>query len=423
MPLRHTAIIGAGQAGIQVADSLRAEGYRGRITILSDETALPYQRPQLSKDFLGTGTASEVPEVLPLRAGAFFTENHIDLLRGTTALSIQTDRRRIHLSTGGHLDYTDLIIATGTRARQLTVPGAHLAGIHTLRTIDDSRALRDDLANARAIVIVGAGFIGLEIAAVARGRGIDVTVLAGTTPPMARSVSPLMSDWFTGFHRDNGVDLRDAEAAVEFTGSSGRVRSVISDRGRHYNADVVVVGIGALANVEMLADSGIEVSNGVIVDEFLRTSHPGIWALGDCAVLPTGPSGAPTRIESVQNATDQGRLLARNLIASHNQTPLTPYRALPWFWSHQGASKLQIAGLCDGDSTDTLVLGEPASGKFSVLRFSSDGRLAAVESVNSPGEHIAARRLLAQAVPVTLAEAAAADFCLKQHSRRALVPA
>ncbi|RSZ61911.1 pyridine nucleotide-disulfide oxidoreductase [Corynebacterium hylobatis] len=423
MSLHHTVIIGAGQAGIQAADSLRAEGYRGRLTMLSDETVLPYQRPQLSKDFLDARAASEMPEALPLRAESFFTDNHIDLRRGTAALSIEPDRRRIHLATGGYLDYTDLIIATGTRARQLPVPGTHLAGVHTLRTIEDSHALREDLMNARTMVVVGAGFIGLEIAAVARGRGIDVTVLAGAAPPMARAVSPVMSDWFAGCHRDNGVDLCDAESAVEFQGSGGRVRRVISDKGRRYDADVVVVGIGAVANVEMLSDTGIDVHNGVIVDEFLRTSCPGVWALGDCATLPTGPGGARTRIESVQNATDQGRLLARNLIASHSGAPLTAYGALPWFWSHQGAFKLQIAGVSGPDSTDNLVLGNPASGKFSVLRFTSDGKLAAVESVNSPGEHMAARKLLTQPVPVTVAEASVPGFCLKQHSRRVLVPA
>lgn len=402
-------IIGAGQAGVQVADSLRAEGYRGQVAVLNPEKILPYQRPQLSKDFL---TADESTPVLPLRGEDFYRENQIELLHNAAVSGIEPATHTVHLEEGGQLHYSQLVIATGTRAREMNIPGSHLEGIHYVRTLDDARGLRTELASARRIVVVGAGFIGLEVAAAAVKLGIEVTVLSGCQAPMARSVSASVSEWFSRYHRDRGVHLVDGASASSFEGSAGCVDEVISDTGQRYPADLVVVGIGALPNVEFLEGSGLELNNGVCVDDQLRTNIPGIWALGDCAVLPSRQ-----RLESVQNATDQGRLLARNLVASNNLLPLEGYDALPWFWSHQGDAKLQIAGLRPHSHGEPLLLGSPENKKFSVLIFDDFDELVAVESVNSPADHMAARKILSQPLPLTREVAGATGFTLKAHSR------
>lgn len=410
---QRTVIIGAGQAGVQVADSLRTAGYRGRITLLADEQVLPYQRPQLSKDLLGMAEA----EPLPLRPENFYADNDIELIRGVTVTSIDANLRQITLATGEPLDYTDVVIATGTRARPLPVPGSDFAGVHTIRTLDDALRLRGELHTARRVVVVGAGFIGLEVAAIARHLELPVTVLAGPNAPLERVVSPAVSRWFTTHHAAMGVDIVTGQSAVAFAGDGGRVSSVVTDSGACYDADVVIVGVGAVPNVELAAGSGIAVVDGVVVDEYLQTSEPGIWAVGDCASYP----GHPNRVESVQNAVDQGRLLAHNLLAALEGDELTRYSALPWFWSHQGTAKLQIAGLRTPDCRETVVLGKPENNKFSVLCFNADDELVAVESVNSPGDHMAARKVLSRAIPLSRAVAAAEGFNLKAHSRAALI--
>ena len=408
----RTVIIGAGQAGVHVADSLRAAGYQGRITMLTDEVELPYQRPQLSKDLLAAAEA----DPLPLRPESFYAENDIELLRGVSVTAIDTEARRIVLAGARVMAYDDLVIATGTRARTLHVPGAELPGVHTMRTLNDALHLRQDLRSARKVVVVGAGFIGLEVAAMARGMDLEVTVLPGPGAPLGRAVSASTSAWFAQHHRGAAVDIVDGEGAVGFEGENDRVSAVFTASGARFDADLVIVGIGAVPNVELAEASGIEVSCGVVVDEHLRTSAPGVWSLGDCAVL----AGANGRIESVQNATDQGRLLADNLLATLNGTELTGYSTLPWFWSHQGGAKLQIAGLRTAECQNTLVLGAPEKAKFSVLCFNADDELTAVESVNSAADHMAARKILSSGIPLTREIASSEGFTLKAHSRAAL---
>lgn len=408
-------IIGAGQAGVQVADSLRSEGYRGQVVLLNDEKTLPYQRPQLSKDFL---TSPQGSAVLPLRGADFYAEQQIELRQGTCARVIDPQSRSIILDDGEELGYSHLVIATGTRARELQVAGSSLSGIHRVRTMDDAHTLREKLTRGQRLVVIGAGFIGLEVAAAAVKLGVEVTVLTGDQAPMARSVSPQMSAWFHNHHLSAGVYLADGESAQSFEGATGQVSSVIGTSGRHYPADLVVVGIGALPNVELLENSGIDVDNGVLVNEYLSASAPGVWALGDCAAFPAPGSSGHHRIESVQNATDQARLLARNIIAAQEYHPLEPYSALPWFWSHQGNAKLQIAGLRSPGCTETVVLGDPARNKFSVLSFNHFDELIAVESLNSPADHMAARKILSQRHhPLMRQLAESEDFSLKVHSR------
>ncbi len=407
-------IVGGGQAGLQSADSLRSAGYGGKITVVAGEPELPYQRPPLSKDFLAPGTEASP---LPLRGEAFFTDKDILLLRGIAATAIDRPCRNVSLDDGTTLDYGHLVLATGTRNRTLDCAGARLAGIHYLRTLADARALHAALPAARNVVVIGAGFIGLEFAAAARARGCNTTVLEFAPRPMGRALTPVMGDWFAGAHARLGIGLKLSEGIERFeAGPDGRVAVAVSTTGARHLADLVVVGIGVLPNDELAAVAGLETGNGIRVDGCLRTSDPAILAVGDCANFPHPRSGERIRLESVQNATDQARHAARTIMAGAAERPeAAPYAELPWFWSTQGPYRLQMAGLANpGD--DTLVLGDPAAAKFSVLCF-RDGLLAAVESVNLPADHLAARKLLAGSARISRLEASAQGFTLKAAAR------
>ncbi|PRA00918.1 pyridine nucleotide-disulfide oxidoreductase [Arthrobacter sp. MYb229] len=406
----RVVIIGGGQAGIQLADSLRAQGYQGEISIVDDDRALPYQRPPLSKDFLTQGPA---PEPLPLRAASFFAEQNIELRSGLTVLSVDTVRRSVALSDGSTLGYAHLVFATGARNRQLACPGAELPGVLGLRTLADAQQLQQALGRARQVVVIGAGFIGLEFAAAARARGLAVTVLEFAQRPMGRAVSTCLSDWFAQTHRDNGIDLRLGEGVREIR-ATGNSLVVGSSTGDEYDADLVVYGIGVLPNIELAQASGIHTENGITVDAALRTSAAGVYAIGDCAWFPNAFSGSRTRLESVQNATDQAKALAEVIATGSGE-----YAALPWFWSTQGALRLQIAGLAHPEDTP-LVLGEMRAGKYSVALFRK-GVLTAVESVNSPADHIAARKLLASRTEITPAMLREPGSTLKELAKRAVL--
>ena len=405
-------IIGGGQAGLQVADTLRTEGYEGKIHVIAEESGLPYQRPPLSKDYLAPG---QEPAPLPLRGASFFVEKNVTLYDGVPAVSIDRAQRRVRLS-GDSIDYDHLVFATGTRNRMLTCPGASLSGVHGLRTLADAEALHAALPAARNIVVVGAGFIGLEFAAAARAHGCNVTVLEFALRPMGRALSPVMGEWFAAAHRSQGVDLRLGEGIDRFEpGADGRVGVAVSTIGASYPADLVLVGIGVQPNDILASEAGLETSNGIVVDETLRTADPAVLAIGDCANFPSKHSQTRLRLESVQNATDQARHAARTILGAEE-----PYSELPWFWSTQGPYRLQMAGLAQPDD-DTLVLGDQKTAKFSVLCF-REGVLAAVESVNMAADHMAARKLLAAGTGVTRFQAEAEGFTLKAAASTQAVP-
>lgn len=386
----HIVVIGGGQAAVQLADSLRGEGFTGRLSIVSRDVELPYQRPPLSKDFMAAGVA---PELLPLRAESFYRERDVQLLRGTSVEAIDPATRTVSLDDGRQLAYDRLVFATGARNRTLSCPGGSLPGVHGLRDAADARALHARLQTARRVVVIGAGFIGLEFAAAARARGLEVTVLEFAARPMGRAVSAPLSQWFTAAHRDAGIDLRLNEGVDEIIEQPQGLQ-VISTIGARHEADLVVYGIGVIPNAESAQDAGIPVENGIVVDECLRTAVDRVYALGDCASFPNRHTGSMTRLESVQNATDQARTLA-GVLAGQARA----YEQLPWFWSTQGGIKLQIAGLAaPGD--DPVLLGDPSNGKFSIALL-RDGILVAVESVNRPADHMAARKLLAAGHRVT----------------------
>lgn len=396
--------VGAGQAGFQLAASLRDAGYPGPILLVGDEPLAPYARPPLSKAYL-SGKADT--DALLFRNASYFAERGIDLRLGERAIGIDRTAGRVRLASGEALSYDHLVLATGSRNRVLSVPGAELDGVVAIRTEADAVGLRTRLPRVRRAAVVGAGFIGLEFAAVAASTGIAVTVLEATGRPMSRIVSSPTSAFFREAHEAAGTTFDFGAVVTTVTGQAGRATGVETDDGRHHPADIVLVGIGVVPNVELASEAGLAVANGILVDEYLRTTDPDISAIGDCASFPAPiRSGTRLRIESVQNAVDQARMVAARLAGRP-----VPYAATPWFWSDQGATKLQIAGLAGGDD-ESVLRGDPSSGAFSVFRF-ADGRLTAVESVNRPGDHMLARRLLARQVAISPAEAADTSLDLK----------
>ncbi len=410
-PLDNVLVIGAGQAGFQVAASLREKGFAGRIRLIGDEPGLPYQRPPLSKAYL-LGKSERI--ALDLRAAAFFKQSTIEIHSEQRAVKIDRDRKQVHLANGDVLPYGHLVIATGARNRTLPIPGAELDGVMQLRSAADSDALRARLPSLKKLVIVGAGFIGLEVAAVARALGVEVTVLEATARPMSRALSLPMSEFFQAAHEKSGVRFGFNAAVTHINGKDGHLTSVETGSGDSHPADIVLIGVGVIPNAELAAESGLAVANGIVVDETLLTADPAISAIGDCAAYPQHHlGGMQSRLESVQNAIDHGRCVADRLTGKPH-----PYRAVPWFWSDQGPLKLQIVGLpLPEDSSVTR--GDASSGAFSVFRF-RDGKLTGVELVNKPADHMVGRRLLGSTVALTPAEAADMTFDLKARSAAAV---
>ncbi len=375
-------IIGAGQAGAQAIASLRAEGYSGAITLIGEEPFPPYQRPPLSKAYLAGDFARER---LFLKPDSFYAESKSDLHLGAAALGIDRASKRVAVSDGTVIPYDRLLLATGARVRMLPIPGAGLKGVHYLRGIADVDALRAQLKPGARLAVVGGGYIGLEVAAVAAKRGVDVTVIEATERVMVRAVSPAMSAFYEGEHRKAGVKLLLNAAAQSFAGASS-LEAVATSAGT-VAADVALVGVGIVPNVELARDAGLKCDNGIVVDENAVTSDADIFAAGDCTNHP-GFAGERVRLESVQNAIDQARHAALAMVGRP-----VPYREVPWFWSDQYDLKLQISGLArPGDVT--VLRGNPAARKFAVFHLRS-GIVAAVEAVNAAPEYIAGRRLIA----------------------------
>jgi 3-phenylpropionate/trans-cinnamate dioxygenase ferredoxin reductase subunit len=400
----RVVIVGTGQAGVQTAFSLRDDGYEGEIVLIGEEPGLPYQRPPLSKSYL-LGKLDETGVLL--KGADLYGENRLILRDGVTVQAIDRPGRTVRLSSGEDLSYDHLVLATGARQRALGVPGEDLDGVLTLRTIVDARGLKARLEGVRRAVVVGAGFIGLEFAAVARAQGVEVTVVELAPRPLGRALSAEMASFFQERHRTWGVDFIFGALIEEILGKDGRVTGVRLKDGRDVPADLVLVGVGVLPNAELAADAGLLVDNGVVVDEHMRTTDPAILAVGDCATHPNPFSAVgPVRVESVQNATDQGRCAAATIVGLPQ-----PYAAVPWFWSDQGDLKLQMAGLSTGHDA-AVVRGDRAQGAFSVFCF-KDGRLLAVESVNRGPDHVMARRLIAAQAPITPEQAADEALPLK----------
>jgi 3-phenylpropionate/trans-cinnamate dioxygenase ferredoxin reductase subunit len=398
-------IIGAGQAGLQVAMSLREEGFAGKVTLVGDEADLPYQRPPLSKAYL-KGEANL--DTLRLRPEAFFEQHDVALRRGERVARLDRTGRRAVLASGEALPYNHLVLATGARNRRLGIEGATLSGVLQLRSRPDADALKEGLAAARNLLIVGAGFIGLECASVARALGKEVTVVESADRPMPRSLSIETASAFLRMHGESGVAFVFDDSVTEIRGGAEkRATGVVTRSGREIPADLVLIGIGVVPNVELAAVAGLEVANGIVVDEHLLTADPAISAIGDCSTHPSRfADGAKLRFESVQNAIDQARSVAARLAGKPK-----PYASVPWFWSDQGKWKLQIAGLSTPYEKSVRRNGA-REGQFSVFCFCG-GKLTGVESVNSPADHMAARKLFGSDVVLTPEEVESPSFDLK----------
>jgi 3-phenylpropionate/trans-cinnamate dioxygenase ferredoxin reductase subunit len=395
-------IVGAGHAGFQVAASLRQHGYGERICLINDEAHLPYQRPPLSKAYLkGEGR----PDSLMFRLDKFYRDQNIELI-GDHAAFVDRAAGRLLLASGAFLDYGHLVLATGARNRLLDLPNANLADVRYLRILDESEALRQRIGSARHVVVIGAGFIGLEFAATARVKGLEVDVVELGTRVMARAVTAEISEYFQARHTAAGIRIHLGVQATSIESNGADVAGVSLSDGRHLPADLVVVGVGVLPNVELAAEAGLPVAAGIIVNEQLLTSDPNISAIGDCALFASPRFGGSLRLESVQNAADHARCVAARLTGDART-----YDGMPWFWSDQGDDKLQIAGLTTG--YDRVVeRGDRQARSFSAFCYKA-GQLVGIESVNRAADHVFGRKILGLNRSIEPEQAADLGFDLK----------
>ncbi|MES0155484.1 FAD-dependent oxidoreductase [Mesorhizobium sp. M0018] len=376
-------IVGAGHAGVQAAASLREEGYDGPVILVGDENELPYHKPPLSKTFIKDQQAK--PQ--PLRGEAFYTGSAIDFRPGIRVERIDVGGRRLEISGGGVLPFDRLILATGARPRLLPLPGSELSGVVSLRSLGDARLIRELSAQSEEVVILGGGFIGLEIAATLTAAGRKVTVVEAVDRLLGRAVAPVIAGHVRQRLEASGVRILTGTTIERLEDENGRVSAAITSSGETLPAQMVVIGIGVVPNVELAEAAGIVIANGIRVDQQMRTSVPEILAIGDAASYRHWFTGGDVRLESVQNATDQARLAART-IAGHTDN----YSAVPWFWSDIGDMKLQMVGLIAGGDSH-VVLGDVAENKFSIYHYAGS-RLLGIESVNRPGDHMLGRKML-----------------------------
>ncbi len=381
---QRIVIVGGGQAAAQALQSLRQGGYTGALTLVGDEAALPYQRPPLSKGYM-KGEVDE--ERLYFKPSVWYEDQNIEMLLGTHVPKIDRANRQVLLGHGDHLPYDYLILATGSRPRPLPVRGADLGGVHDLRTLADVERLSPKMVAGRRIVIIGAGYIGLEAAAVARQMGLEVTVVEMAPRVLARVTSPVLSEFYAAEHARQGVKILTGVQLSHLDGVDGEVSAAVLAHGTRLPADLVLSGIGILPNEELAKEAGIACSNGILVDRDARTSDPHVFAAGDCASRPLVHFGRSGRLESVHNAIEQGKLAAAAILGLPR-----PAEDCPWFWSDQYDLKLQIAGLSQGYDTH-VIRGDPASRKFAVF-YLRNGTMIAVDAVNSPPEFLASKKLI-----------------------------
>lgn len=375
-------IIGAGHAAGQAAASLRQEKYTGPITIIGDEAHLPYQRPPLSKAYL---SGSQEVDRVYLRAEKFYQEKEIDLKLSTRATAIDPDAKAVELEDGSKIDYDKLLISTGSRPRLLSIPGSDLGGIHYLRTIDDVDGIRADMHEGANLVIVGGGYIGLEVAAVGVEQGLNVHVLEMEDRILQRVTTPTMSKYYDELHRGRGVQIHTNTGVTGFSGDAKVQKVMCGDT--EFAADMVIVGIGIVPNIELAEAAGIICDNGIVVDDHCQTSNPDIYAAGDCTNHPNALLDRRLRLESVPNAMDQARTSASNMLGGDKS-----YAAIPWFWSDQYELKLQMVGF-SADGNREVLRGDMASNQFAVF-YLKDNTVVAADTVNSPKEFMLCKQLV-----------------------------
>lgn len=396
-------VVGASYAGIQAALSARDSGYAERITVVADDHLLPYQRPPLSKDFL---LDKVTQDGLVLRDDAFFKLKQIDLILETRVHAIDRRARQLSINGSTTLDFGKLFIGTGSHARRLALPGSNLDGVCYLRSIRDAIDLKERLRNAAEIVVIGGGFIGLEVAASASKLGKKVTVIESASRLLERAVSPVVSQFLLDLHTRHGVDVRLNESVAGIEEHNGRAGFVTTQSGARLRADLVLVGIGGVPNDQLARDAQLNCTDGIVVDDHGMTSDPDIYAAGDCANHYNAHAQGWLRLESVQNAQDQAKAAG---LAIAGKTG--PYDSVPRFWSDQYDAKLQTVGL-SRNFNRYAIRGSLEDGQFSVFYYRQD-RLCAVDSVNRAGDQMAARRLIGSGISPTPEQAADLSFDFK----------
>lgn len=399
-------IVGANLAGGRAAEALRDAGFDGRVVLVGEEPDRPYERPPLSKDVLRGETE---PDEIFLRPEDWYRDNDVELRLGVRATSLDPDGT-LGLDDGSTLDFDRCLLATGGRVRPLDVPGADLDGVRYLRTLRDSTDLASALVDRPRVVVVGAGFIGAEVAASARTLGCEVTMLEIAPVPLGRVLGEDLGRLYAEIHRDHGVDLRLDEGVESYEGD-GRVEAVVGSSGERYPADLVVVGVGIVPNVELASDAGIDCENGVLVDEHCRTSAERVFAAGDVARWPDAYSGERVRVEHFQNAERQGAHAARTMLGDE-----APYFDLPWFWSDQYDVNLQMLGH-PSDDLDRIVRGSFDDREFAALYLRGEHVVAAL-AMNRGKDISAARRLISRRIAVDPGELGDPDTSLRDLVKR-----
>lgn len=389
---QSAVIIGGSHAAVQLVISLRQNGWEGQITVVSEEPHMPYHRPPLSKAYLA-GDSSE--EQLALRAPAAYEKLDVNFMLGVSVTRIDTQAYKLELDNNQTLPFSKLALCTGARARPLPIPGADLQGVHYLRTMDDVGGIQQSAASAKTAVIIGGGYIGLETAASLRKLGIAVTILETESRLLKRVASETTSEFYLRLHQQHGTDIRCNTMATAIEGDAA-VTGVVCGDGNKISADVVIIGIGVIPNTELACDAGLDVDNGVLVNEFAQTSHRDIVAAGDCTNHPNPMLKTRLRLESVPNATEQAKAAAASICGIEKQ-----YAELPWFWSDQYDVKLQIAGMNQG-YTDAVIRGDSGSSSFSVF-YLKDNLILAADCINRPKDFMLAKKLIMQGKPTEAA--------------------
>ena len=388
--MNEIVVIGSGQAAVQAVMSLKRNEFTGSIKIIGEEGHLPYQRPPLSKDFL---LEEYKPERVSLKKKEFYEENGIDLILGKRAETIDTSLKEIALSDENKINYDQLIIATGSRVRKLKVPGSEKTGIYYLRDLNDANALKKQIKKSKKMVVVGAGYIGLEVASVAASLGIEVTVIEMANRVMNRTVDPVISSYYQKLHESHGVKIHLDNGLKEFQGKES-VNAVLCSDGLKLDADVVVVGAGVLPNQEIAMDAGLKCENGITVNEYGETSDQDVYACGDCTNHPNKTLNTRLRLESVHNAMEQSKTVASTIMGNRD-----PYDQIPWFWSDQYDHKLQLVGI-SGEHDEIVMRGLESEQKF-LLFYLKNSVLIAVNAINSSKEFLICRKLVANKVKIS----------------------
>jgi 3-phenylpropionate/trans-cinnamate dioxygenase ferredoxin reductase subunit len=383
-------IIGAGQASAVAAATLRKEKYTGTIRILGDESQPAYDRPPLSKYYLAG--EMELPKLL-IRPAEFYADNDIDLHTNTRVASIDAEAKQVVTATDEVFDYDKLVIATGSRARRLNLSGSDLEGIFYLRTLEDVDLIRQAMGSGKKLCVIGGGYVGLEVAAVASVAGLDVTVIETQDRILQRVTTPEMSDYYHNLHVERGVNIMLNKAVTGFDGAGSVSKVLCGDDS--VDADLVIIGVGIVPNIEIAENAGIDCDNGILVDDHGQTSNPDIYAAGDCTNHPNRLLGRRLRLESVPNAIEQARVACINLLGGDLE-----YASIPWFWSDQYELKLQMVGF-SSDGEESVVRGDKSTNSFAVFHL-RDGCVVAVDAVNSSKAFMLGKRLYGKSVDAAL---------------------